>query len=220
MQQRKPIDQCSPTTHPWTEDPVAAYKKFLEYAGSNLRAGVDYNPTLFGSPVDEKSELKVDAKNGKFNTLRTALNLPLCCSKITIRNLNKAFLLFNFREDILPGIIDVRADLDDVGIDTVNIAQRNIVPREVAQVRSLAKRMDYNEYLIDGKDYKKDVSLIFSANRDFNQTPIQIVLENCRGFITVYGLEETALAKVFEDKNPFSHMFDSYSQTLPRQYCK
>lgn len=194
------------STNPWTEDPIETYKKFLKSAGEEVDAGVEYNRsmlTLFAplsSPTSnpKKEELKVYAKNCSFYPLETAVGMPLYCSKITIRNVEKAAFGFHFGENILPDILGI--ETKGKTAESLLIAYRNIVPSEFEQCPQMAGPMGFHEYIIDGNHFDKTASITFVANSDFKKTPIKIVFENCNGMGVVKGLKDDSIDQIFENK--------------------
>lgn len=203
--QKEQKEQIDAINSPWTEDPLVAYKNFLNYAEQRVNDEVKFNRqmlTFFGAShtTEKEKELKVYAYNGKFYPLSTMLSLNGYCSKVTIRNIERAMLIFNFKNNIISRVLGIEAG-EREGKD-IQIAYRNIVPSEFSQATQLAGPMGFHEFMIDGsKTNIKKTSLIqFFANSDFNATPIKIVLENCKGFCFVEGLDIDAFSRVFDNK--------------------
>ncbi len=201
MEDEKPI---------WAEDALVSYKKFLEYVGIDVKKDIEHNQQVMSalsffyskeSKFDDR-ELKVHAYNGKFYPLTTAIKSPLKCSKLVLRNLDcdyeTGLVSINFEPTIMNGIIGINATKNEA--DKMEIAYRNIVPSEFSQARQLAGPMGYHEYIIDGKNCKDFKIIQFFINSDFKQTPIKIVLENCKGSILVVGLNEEEVNKIIENK--------------------
>ncbi len=46
----------------------------------------------------------------------------------------------------------------------------------------------------------KEAVISFIANADFKQTPIKVVLENCKGTCSIFGPDEVATSRVFVNK--------------------
>jgi len=190
------------------DNSLTAYKKYLEYAGPGVNAGVTFNrgmvsalQSFYGTGNTESpDEIKVHESNGEFQPLSKALSLPLYCEKITIRNLENAMLIFNFKENIISRILGIECASKNTS-QLCKIAFRSIVPDEFSQCPQVAGPMGFHEYLLDGQDQgAKEAFISFVANADFKQTPIKIVLENCKGTCSVTGLDAAATSRVFENK--------------------
>lgn len=192
----------------WKEDPTISYKNFLGLADEQTRQSVQHNKetikilsTLFSTKKEEKSasdELKVSSRDGNFYPLSTALSSSLYCSKLIIRNINDVDFSFLFDSKIIPRIVGIDAD-SNLG-KNINIAYRNIVPIEFSEAPQLAGPMGYHEYVIDGNHVSaKDGYLNFCVNSDINKTRIKVVIENCKGNITIIGLAEAQVSKIFEN---------------------
>lgn len=174
----------------WKEDPVEAYKNFLKYVGGDVSQSIAYNKEILDtiSGVDSSAEKtpiidasRISAEDGKFNSLQPLIGHNLYCAKMTVRNINNIFLVFNFDERIFDRTVEIDAEPKASG--QLQIAYRSIVPSEFRSARSIAGPMGYNEYIIDGtRCNKKNAAFLkFYINSNFNWTPIKIVLENCKG---------------------------------------
>ena len=193
------------------EDPVVAYENYLTYSGEDVREDVIYNKDMLNalSGIKDMTEKKsaidasrISTQDGRFEALKPLVGHNLYCAKLTIRNINKAFLSFHFGERIFDRTVGIEAEPDDS--KQLRIAYRNIVPSEFKQPssRSMAGPMGYNEYIIDGTHCNNEnrIFLNFYINSNFKWTPIKIVLENCKGSCHIRGLSDEEIAKRFENK--------------------
>lgn len=188
----------------WTEDPLVAFTKFLEYSDADTKK-IDFNskdvpkPSLFTPSKEEKSainkELKVHVNDGEFYPLTTALNSNTPCSKLTIRNLDSSMIKLNFDPGIMPGIVGIQSSLKKM-TDTIQIAYRNIFPSEFASYQ--CGPIGYHEYIIDGKNWKKTAAIGFFMNS--NRPPMKIVLENCEGIVGISGMNKEEINTILENR--------------------
>ncbi len=175
-----------PLENPWTDDPLVAYKNFLKYTGQEVNEYV------------QRDDLKVHTYEA-FYPLKMLLDVNNFCSKITIRNVTDATLVFDFADDVIPRILGIKMIDDSKAAPPIHVAFRNIVPYEFSQCTHLAGPMGFHEYIIDGKNNKLP-PMIFAANSNFEATPLKIIFENCKGKVDIHGLTPDKINAVFENK--------------------
>lgn len=184
----------------WIDEPSEAYRKFLIYTKKISKALDTSQFKLFKSKVfDTTNKIDVACINeGKLSQLNNLLNLPLYCDRLTIRNFPEANLQFYFNKESLKDIVGI---ISDYGYAKhIKIARRSIVTTNFITI-NLPGPVQFNEYLIDGNNYKErnenDDLIKFILNPE---TSIRIIFENCKNSVKIDGLSANEIETIFDNR--------------------
>lgn len=193
--ERKPQQQVQEVVQdegPWTETALASYQDYYNYSGLNSEKGVQ---ALFGAVVPAPEKVMVHEFR---ETPITALSPGNYCSKLTIIDFEKINIHFEFLEGVTPRTFNADAEYAS-RCGKVQVFSRYIMP-EAEGINLIAgkdpKRLE--EYLMRGSRCRRvGVEMTVSMHNDIANSPIKVILKNCKGSCSVKGISQEEAEKIF-----------------------